>query len=137
MPSSLRPIRRLGLEDLKACLALSADREWAAEERKWALLLDAAESYGIDDPDGALTGAVVLARYGPGPLIAVIAPLTATYTPGTIFCHGPPDRRRCSRAASVRPHAIAWLRAITRCWPSSVCSSSSQSMPDARRMTAE
>jgi GNAT superfamily N-acetyltransferase len=66
MPSSHGPIRRLGPADLKACLALSADREWPAEERKWALLLDAAEGYGIDDPDGGLLGAVVLARYGPG-----------------------------------------------------------------------
>ena len=66
MPSNSGPVRRLGPGDLKACLALSADREWPAEERKWALLLDAAEGYGIDDPDGGLAGAVVLARYGPG-----------------------------------------------------------------------
>jgi len=66
MASRLGPIHRLGPDDLKACLALSADREWPAEERKWALLLDAAEGYGIDDPDGGLAGAVVLARYGPG-----------------------------------------------------------------------
>ena len=66
MPSSLGPIRRLGPADLKACLALSADRQWPAEERKWALLLEAAEGFGIDDPDGGLAGAVVLARYGSG-----------------------------------------------------------------------
>ncbi len=65
-PSSLGPIRRLGPDDLTACLALSADREWPAEKRKWALLLDAAEGYGIDDPDDGLAGAVVLPRYGPG-----------------------------------------------------------------------
>ena len=66
MPSSLGPIRHLGPADLKACLALSADRQWPAEERKWALLLEAAEGFGIDDPDGGLAGAVVLARYGSG-----------------------------------------------------------------------
>ncbi len=58
------PARRLGLADLKACLALSADRGWPSEEHKWTLLLDAAEGYGIDDPDGGLAGSVVLARYG-------------------------------------------------------------------------
>ena len=58
------PIRRLGLADLEACLALSADRGWPPEGHKWMLLLDAAEGFGIDDPDGGLAGSVVLARYG-------------------------------------------------------------------------
>lgn len=58
------PVRRLGPADLKACLALSVDREWPAEERKWSLLLEAAEAYGVDDPGGGLAGSVVLGRYG-------------------------------------------------------------------------
>lgn len=58
------PIRRLGPADLKACLALAVDRGWPAEERKWTLLLEAAEAYGVDDHSNGLAGAVVLARYG-------------------------------------------------------------------------
>lgn len=45
-------------------MALAIDREWLPEERKWGLLLRAAEGYGVDAPDGGLAGAVVLARYG-------------------------------------------------------------------------
>jgi GNAT superfamily N-acetyltransferase len=59
------PIRRLGPEDLKYCVALSVDRGWSPEEAKWALLLAEAEAFGIDAPDGGLAGAVVLARYAP------------------------------------------------------------------------
>lgn len=67
------PFRRLGLADLKACLPLSADREWPPEEHKWTLLFDAAEGYGIDDPDGGLAGSVVLARCGAEPASAIVA----------------------------------------------------------------
>ena len=59
-------IRALTLADLPACLDLAVDREWQPEERKWRLLLEAAEAFGIDDPDGGLAGAVVLTRYGGG-----------------------------------------------------------------------
>jgi GNAT superfamily N-acetyltransferase len=59
------PIRVLGPADLDACVALAMDREWGPERHKWSLLLEAAEPYGIDAPDGSLAGAVVLARYGP------------------------------------------------------------------------
>jgi len=63
------PVRRLGPQDLKRCVALSVDRGWSPEKRKWALLLEAAEAFGVDAPDGgrgsgALAGAVVLTRYG-------------------------------------------------------------------------
>jgi len=58
------PVRRLGPDDLPACVALALDRGWLPEEHKWALLLRAAEGYGVDAPDGGLAGAVVLARYG-------------------------------------------------------------------------
>jgi YidC/Oxa1 family membrane protein insertase len=58
------PIRRLGAADLAACVALSVDRDWGAEQNKWSLLLEVAEGYGVDDPDGGLAGAVVLGRYG-------------------------------------------------------------------------
>jgi GNAT superfamily N-acetyltransferase len=63
------PIRRLGPEDQHRCVALSLDRGWSPEETKWSLLLEEAEAFGIDapdgTPDGGLAGAVVLARYGP------------------------------------------------------------------------
>ena len=59
------PIRRLGPADLDACAALAVSRDWGPERRKWSLLLEATEPFGIDAPDGSLAGAVVLARYGP------------------------------------------------------------------------
>jgi GNAT superfamily N-acetyltransferase len=58
------PIRRLGRADLGNCVALSVDRGWSPEKSKWSLLLEVAEAFGIDAPDGGLAGAVVLARYG-------------------------------------------------------------------------
>jgi GNAT superfamily N-acetyltransferase len=57
-------IRRLGPGDLKSCADLAADRGWLPEKRKWGLLLEAAEVFGIDAPDGGLAGSVTLARYG-------------------------------------------------------------------------
>ena len=58
------PIRRLGPEDLEDCAALSVDRGWSPEKSKWSLLLEQAEAFGVDAPDGGLAGSVVLARYG-------------------------------------------------------------------------
>ena len=57
-------IRRLGIEDLPACLHLAADREWPPEINNWRLLFDVGVVYGIDDPDGGLAGAVVSTPYG-------------------------------------------------------------------------
>ena len=59
------PVRRLSVGDLHACLDLAADRNWTREERKWRLLFEVSEVYGLDDPaGGGLAGAVVLTRYG-------------------------------------------------------------------------
>jgi GNAT superfamily N-acetyltransferase len=58
------PVRRLGPADLDGCVALAVDRGWLPERSKWALLLDIAEVFGIDAPDGGLAGSVTLARYG-------------------------------------------------------------------------
>jgi GNAT superfamily N-acetyltransferase len=58
-------ITRLGAGDLDACLALAADRGWQPERRKWALLFEVGEVYGIRDPAGGLAGCVTLTRYGP------------------------------------------------------------------------
>jgi GNAT superfamily N-acetyltransferase len=68
---SFPPIRRLGPEDLRRCVALSVDRGWSPERAKWSLLLGCAEAFGVDAPDGPvpsggrLAGAVVLTRWGP------------------------------------------------------------------------
>jgi GNAT superfamily N-acetyltransferase len=68
---SFPPIRRLGPDDLRRCVALSVDRGWSPERAKWSLLLGCAEAFGVDAPDGPvpsggrLAGAVVLTRWGP------------------------------------------------------------------------
>lgn len=59
------PVRRLGPDDLKRCVAPSVDRGWSPERSKWSLLLAASEVFGVDAPDGrGLAGAVVLTRWG-------------------------------------------------------------------------
>ena len=59
------PIRRLTADDVGGCCTLSLDRRWWPERDKWALLLDAADGWGIDAPDGqGLAGTVVLTRWG-------------------------------------------------------------------------
>jgi GNAT superfamily N-acetyltransferase len=59
------PITRLAADDLPACLDLAADRGWKPDPRKWALLLERCEVYGMRDPaGGGLAGSVMLARYG-------------------------------------------------------------------------
>jgi GNAT superfamily N-acetyltransferase len=62
----LPPVRRLGPDDLRRCVALADDRGWLPERAKWSLLLAASEVFGADAPDGrGLAGAVVLTRWGP------------------------------------------------------------------------
>ncbi|MEU7937670.1 GNAT family N-acetyltransferase [Microbispora bryophytorum] len=63
-PAAELPVRRLGPEDLDRCLALSEDRAWGREERKWLFLLENAEVYAIEAPSGELAGTVTLTRYG-------------------------------------------------------------------------
>jgi GNAT superfamily N-acetyltransferase len=58
------PITRLAAADLPACLDLAADRGWQPDPRKWAMLLERCEVYGIRDPAGGLAGSVTLTRYG-------------------------------------------------------------------------
>ena len=61
---SFPPIRRLGPDDLKRCVALSVDRGWSPEASKWSLLLVASAVFGVDAPDGrGLAGAVALTRW--------------------------------------------------------------------------
>jgi GNAT superfamily N-acetyltransferase len=59
------PIRRLTPRDVTACADLSEDRGWPREEHKWGLLLAAGQGYGIDAPEGGLSGACVVTDYGP------------------------------------------------------------------------
>jgi len=58
------PITRLASADLDACLDLAIARGWHPDPRKWAMLLDLAEVYGIRDPAGGLIGTTALTRYG-------------------------------------------------------------------------
>ena len=58
------PVRRLGPDDLRHCVALARDRGWSPEKAKWALMLEVSDVFGVDAPDGGLAGAVVLTRYG-------------------------------------------------------------------------
>lgn len=57
-------LRELAYDDLAACLELAADRGWAAEENKWALLLDLGTGYGLFDAAGRLVGTTIVTRYG-------------------------------------------------------------------------
>jgi GNAT superfamily N-acetyltransferase len=58
-------IRSLGPADHAQCVALSLDRGWQPAARQWQLLLEQAEVFGIDAPDGhGLAGSVVLGQYG-------------------------------------------------------------------------
>ena len=59
------PVRRLGPDDVRQCVALSLDRGWSPERAKWALMLEVSDVFGVDAPDRGLAGAVVLTRYGP------------------------------------------------------------------------
>jgi GNAT superfamily N-acetyltransferase len=57
-------VRRLTAADLPRCSELGVSRGWGAEERKWGLLSELGEIYGIEDPDGRLIATTVLTRYG-------------------------------------------------------------------------
>jgi GNAT superfamily N-acetyltransferase len=65
------PIDRLAPAELDACIALARSRAWRPERRKWALLFEVGEVYGIRDPAGGLAGSVTLTRYGDG--LAVVS----------------------------------------------------------------
>ncbi|WP_084960390.1 GNAT family N-acetyltransferase [Thermoactinospora rubra] len=56
-------IRRLAPDDLDACVGLAIDRGWTPERRKWRLLFDIGEVYGVVADDG-LAATNVLTRYG-------------------------------------------------------------------------
>ena len=57
-------IQRLTVDDLPECLALAQDRGWPPEERKWRLLLELGNGYGVRDQGGELVGSAVLTCFG-------------------------------------------------------------------------
>ncbi|WP_163510317.1 GNAT family N-acetyltransferase [Fodinicola acaciae] len=69
-------LRRLTPADLPACQALAADRDWPPDDRKWPMMFDVGEVFGIDAPDGGLAATGTLTRYG-GELAAIGMLLTA------------------------------------------------------------
>lgn len=59
-------IRRLGVDDLSDLVALAARLNWNDEQRRYSLLLQVSEVYGLDDRDGGgLIGTVTLTRFEP------------------------------------------------------------------------
>ena len=64
MAAPSQPIVRLAPEDLDDTLALAADRGWQPDARKWALLLEVGEVYGVRAPAGGLAGSVTVTHYG-------------------------------------------------------------------------
>ncbi|PPK64562.1 GNAT family N-acetyltransferase [Actinokineospora auranticolor] len=54
----------LSTNDLSACLALAADREWPHEDRKWDFLLRVGQGYGLTDQSGGLVASAILTRTG-------------------------------------------------------------------------
>ena len=59
-------IRRLEPADLPAIVTLADGLDWRNEERRFGLLFEFAEVYGLAQPDGELIGTVTLTRYGSG-----------------------------------------------------------------------
>jgi GNAT superfamily N-acetyltransferase len=59
-----RPVLRLSPEDRPRCSELAESRDWGAEERKWELLFEVGEVYGIEDEEHRLIATAVLTRYG-------------------------------------------------------------------------
>jgi GNAT superfamily N-acetyltransferase len=57
-------VRRLTDADLHRCSELGLSRDWGAEQRKWGLLFELGEVYGIEDEAGRLIATAVLTRYG-------------------------------------------------------------------------
>ncbi|MFI6814952.1 GNAT family N-acetyltransferase [Nonomuraea sp. NPDC050328] len=58
-------MRRLTPDELDDCVRLAKSREWLPERRKWALLFEAGEVYGLL-LGGTLVSTTVLTRYGAG-----------------------------------------------------------------------
>lgn len=57
-------IRRLDPADLPAIVTLADGLGWRDEQRRYGLLFEVAEVYGLEQLDGELIGTVTLTRYG-------------------------------------------------------------------------
>ncbi|HET9171226.1 MAG TPA: GNAT family N-acetyltransferase [Actinospica sp.] len=57
-------VRRLNDADIARCSELGVSRDWGTEHRKWGLLFEVGEVYGIEDEAGRLIATAVLTRYG-------------------------------------------------------------------------
>lgn len=57
-------VRRLTDADLRRCSELGVSRDWGTEQRKWGLLFEVGEVYGVEDETGRLIATAVLTRYG-------------------------------------------------------------------------
>lgn len=60
----VEPVFQLSADDRRRCSDLAVSRGWGAEERKWDLLFEVGEVYGIEDAEHRLLATAVLARYG-------------------------------------------------------------------------
>ncbi|MFI9813641.1 GNAT family N-acetyltransferase [Saccharothrix variisporea] len=56
-------VRALTLDDVPACLALAADRDWPPEEAKWGFLLRVGAGFGLFDGP-RLVGTTIITRFG-------------------------------------------------------------------------
>jgi GNAT superfamily N-acetyltransferase len=63
-PPTAGSVVRLTEADLPRCGELGVTRDWGAEQRKWGLLFEVGEVYGIEDADGRLIATTALTRYG-------------------------------------------------------------------------
>ncbi len=57
-------MRRLTAADRARCSALAVSHDWGTEEKKWELLFELGEVYGVEEPGGELIATSVLTRYG-------------------------------------------------------------------------
>jgi GNAT superfamily N-acetyltransferase len=56
-------VRTLTLDDVPACLALAADRDWPPEQAKWGFLLRVGTGFGLFDGP-RLVGTTIITRFG-------------------------------------------------------------------------
>ena len=58
------PVFQVAESDRGRCIELAESRGWGAEERKWELLFEVGEVYGIADAEDRMIATAVLTRYG-------------------------------------------------------------------------
>lgn len=63
-PADVEPVFQISPEQRGRCVELAVSRGWDAEERKWELLFEVGEVYGIANAEHRLLATSVLTRYG-------------------------------------------------------------------------